>query len=132
MCRIHAPRSRHRATAAIRLPALLAGLLLAGGCAMMPGQVAAPSASASPAAPPDPVAAFAATATPGAQARIATAGGVTPVRLVRGYHAASGRECREVLVGAGTVARTELVCQDEQGGWSLARPLLRGSGTPRQ
>jgi hypothetical protein len=53
------------------------------------------------------------------------------VRLLRSYHAASGRECREVLVGAGAAARTELVCQAEGGSWSAARPLLRGGGTGR-
>ncbi len=98
---------------------------------MMPGQAGAPTATAAPPPPTDPVAAFAASAAPGAQSRIALNGGATPVRLVRSYHAASGRECREVLVGAGAAARSELVCQAEGGSWSAARPLLRGGGSGR-
>lgn len=122
---------RHAAAGRFRLAALVGGLLLLGGCAVMPGQAAGPAAGAAAPPPADPIAAFAASAAPGAQSRLALAGGATPVRLLRSYHAASGRECREVLVGAGAAARSQIVCQDEGGGWSAARPLLRGGGTPR-
>lgn len=122
---------RHAAAGTFRLSALFGGLLLLGGCAVMPGQTALQPPGAQPPPPADPIAAFAASAAPGAQSRVALAGGATPVRLLRSYHAASGRECREVLVGAGAAARAEIICQDEGGSWSAARPLLRGGGTQR-
>lgn len=118
------PVFRHRPTA------LLAGLLLLGGCAERLGtQPAQPVAG--PVAPPDPIAEFAGQARPGASATVPLPGGPpAAVRLVRSYHAASGRECREVAVGAGMAQRTQLVCKAEHGGWVSARPLLRG-GTVR-
>lgn len=51
------------------------------------------------------------------------------VRLVRAYNAASGRECREVLVGAGVAERSRLVCAADAGVWAEARPLLGGGAT---
>jgi hypothetical protein len=113
-----------------RLPALLAGLALLGACAGAPQQA---STTAAPPLPQDPLAAFAAQATPGAQARVTLADGQpATVRLARSYYAASGRECREVLVGTGTGQRAQVVCQDPAGGWAVARPLLRGGGAIRQ
>jgi hypothetical protein len=114
----------------LRLSVLLGGLLL-GGCGMMPGAAPTPADGAAPAPPSDPVVAFAATNQVGAQASLPLAGGRTPVRVTRSYYAASGRECREVLVGAGAGARSQLVCQAEGGAWVAARPLLRG-GSLRQ
>ena len=43
--------------------------------------------------------------------------------------AASGRECREVLIGTGLAERARLVCRGE-GGWVPARPLLSGGARP--
>jgi hypothetical protein len=43
---------------------------------------------------------------------------------VRAYSAASGRECREVLVRTGGGAQTRLLCSAGSG-WREARPLLR-------
>jgi hypothetical protein len=56
------------------------------------------------------------------------AGGVAdePMRVLRSYYAASGRECREVVLGAGMGERASLVCQDGAGGWIPSRPLLGG------
>jgi hypothetical protein len=54
----------------------------------------------------------------------------TRVRLLRAYNAASGRECREVLVGTGLQERSRLVCQADDS-WQEARPLLRSGGTMR-
>ena len=78
----------------------------------------------------DPIAAFAATAAPGAegQVRLPGSGRSVRVRLLRAYYAASGRECREVLVGTGFEQRSSLVCRQEEG-WAVARPLLLGSGS---
>ncbi len=98
---------------------------------MMPGSAPTPTASAPPPVPTDPVVAFAAANQVGAQASLPLAGGRTPVRVNRSYYAASGRECREVLVGAGSGARSQLVCQGEGGAWAASRPLLRG-GSLRQ
>lgn len=110
------------------------GLLGLGACAGgtgQPGQTGASQAS-TPAAPADPVVAFAASAQPGAESRVMLADGrPATVRLLRSYHAASGRECREILVGSGTAQRAQLVCQGEGGTWAAARPLLRGGGATR-
>ncbi len=75
---------------------------------------------------------YAAQAQPGSSSRIVLADG-TPasVRLVRAYNAASGRPCRELLVGIGSVERSRLVCDAGNGGWVEARPLLRGGGAGR-
>jgi hypothetical protein len=52
--------------------------------------------------------------------------------MVRSYAAASGRECREVLVGSGMAQREQLVCRTEAGSWESSRPLLRGAGPVRR
>ncbi len=113
------------------------GLLAAAapGCAGTPfglrdaQPAAAPAAAASPG---DPVAAFAAAAVPGSEtvAALPEAGGDARLRLLRSYNAASGRECREVLIGTGVSERTRLVCRREDGVWAAARPLLSGGARP--
>lgn len=103
--------------------ARLGGEGMAGGAAG-PGGVAAPSS--------DPVVIFASRARPGSQERLVLADGqAAQVRLVRVYNAASGRECRELLVGSGMVERSRLICGTANGGWAEARPLLRGGGAAR-
>jgi hypothetical protein len=128
------PRTALPARRPVRL-GLLAALLALGACANGGGGLgfgsrsAAPAATstAAPAAITDPVAAFAAQSRPGAQGTVTLAGGQSAsVRLVRAYQAASGRECREVLVGSGMAERAQLVCATEGGGWAPSRPLLRG------
>lgn len=86
--------------------------------------MAPPPAAAAVAA--DPIAGFLATAAPGASGQAGSAG---EVRLARAYNAASGRECREVLVGRGGEERSAVYCRAGEG-WVAARPLLRG-GTAR-
>ena len=112
------------------------GLLAAAACGGCAGPFArgggappADAAAVSP-APSDPVAAFAASAVPGSEtvAVLPEAGGSARLRLLRSYNAASGRECREVLIGAGLAERTRLVCRQDGGGWVPARPLLSGGG----
>jgi hypothetical protein len=115
---------------------MLVGLVLAG-CATMPsmprfGAAQTQAANAGPAqvvalaTPADPVAAFAASAAPGTEAQVVLEGGRSArLRLLRAYNAASGRECREVLIGAGLDERSSLVCLQD-GAWVTARPLLRG------
>lgn len=96
------------------------------------GEPARPvDSAAAPLPPADPVTAFAASASPGAEtvAVLPETGGSARLRLLRSYAAASGRECREVLIGAGLAERTRLVCRDD-GGWTPARPLLRGGARP--
>jgi hypothetical protein len=93
-------------------------------------QSAAPPAIAAPATQ-DPLGTFAAAAGPGSETVLSLPGGGTQrVRVQRTYFAASGRECRELLLGAGMGERSTLVCQDETGAWVAARPLL-GSGGGR-
>jgi hypothetical protein len=48
-------------------------------------------------------------------------------RVLRAYHAASGLECREMLLGSGGGERAQLACGNADG-YQLAQPLLRGSG----
>lgn len=107
-------------------------LALAGlaGCAQgeglwlrLRGGGQAPVASAPP-LPADPLLAFAGSAAPGASGTVATADGVRQVRLVRSYHAASGRECREVAVARpGGAEERRLACA-ASAGWEWAAPLL--------
>jgi len=102
-----------------------ADLSARGGTARPADAAAVASLAAS-----DPVAAFAASAVPGAEtvATLPEAGGSARLRLLRSYNAASGRECREVLIGTGLSERTRLVCRQDGGGWVPARPLLSGGG----
>jgi hypothetical protein len=103
--------------------ALLAGSLALCGCATE----TAVTPAAAPPLPPDPISAFAARATPGTQSSVVLGDGrPAAVRLNRAYAAASGRECREVVVGTGTAQNMRLVCQAENGAWVQAPPLLRG------
>lgn len=109
---------------------LALGLL--AGCTAPPAPQAAAPAARPATVPADPLVAFAA-APPQSGSGVVTApdtGRSTPVRLARAYIAASGRECREVLVGSGAEERSQLFCQAD-GGWVAARPLLRGGGGPR-
>ena len=64
----------------------------------------------------DPVATFAASGGQGG-------GGM---RLGRTYYAASGRECREVLMGGGMGERTQVACRQPDGSYASTRPLLQG------
>jgi hypothetical protein len=89
----------------------------AGNPAVGPGAVAAV------AQPEDPLAIFAASARPGQPGTVQG----QPARLVRVYNAASGRECREVLLGSGATERTAVACRTPEGSFVAARPLLRGS-----
>ena len=112
---------------AVLVPAVLAacGSLPLGGESREPVPAAA-------APPQDPLAAFAAQAVPGAESRIVLADGQpAQVRMVRSYYAASGRECREVLVGLGLTQRGQVVCRADGGAWAASRPLLPGAGTGR-
>ena len=101
------------------------GTFAGGGAAQPPTPIAAPTTS-------DPVAAFAAVASPGSEtvAALPEVGGSARLRLLRSYNAASGRECREVLIGTGFDERSRLVCRQENG-WVAARPLLSGGGGAR-
>ena len=102
-------------------------LLLVAGCADAGSGGSA--GIAEPVAPiSDPVVAFAAGASPGAEDSVVLAGTgqSARVRLVRSYAAASGRECREVLVRTGGGTETRLLCRAGTG-WREARPLIRNA-----
>ena len=109
--------------------ALAGGLLLLAGCGGMREAPAAAAAAATAAvAPQDGLGQFLGGAAQGQSGRVVLAdGGMAQMQVVRRYAAASGRECREVLVGAG---RSSLYCRSEQG-WTATRPLLLGSGAAR-
>ena len=95
----------------------------------MPGFSSTPPApvAVAPVGPADPVAAFAAGATPGVPGTVSLSDGRrVQARLVRAYSAASGRDCREVALGAGLDERATLYCQAD-GRWVATRPLLRGA-----
>lgn len=116
------------------LPALALGLL--GGCdirmpdvgSMMPS-FGSSTPFADPMTPvagvargPDPLAEFAATASPGSVGNV----NGERVRLARAYNAASGRECREVILGFGGSERAAVACREADGSFVSSRPLLRG------
>ena len=121
-------RVSHHHSKAPRIAVTLLAVAVLGGCA---GSGPVQQAAVPAAAPPtDPVVAFAAQAQPGSESRILLADGQsTTARLARSYSAASGRECREVLLGTGAGQHSRLVCQAENGGWVATRPLLRGGAT---
>jgi len=117
------------------LSALLAVLLL-GGCAGSGGMAELLSGLSAPQVPPpagapppmprlpmDPLAAFAMANPPGHEGSVEINGVAEPARVLRAYHAASGLECREVMLGRLGQERAQLACGPE-----LAQPLLRGSG----
>jgi type IV pilus biogenesis protein CpaD/CtpE len=103
--------------------AVLAAAVLAG-CAQ---QDAAPAATEGAAVPiSDPVVGFAAGASAGAEDVVVlpSTGQTARLRLVRAYAAASGRECREVLVRTEGSSQSRLLC-GAGSGWREARPLIR-------
>ncbi len=113
-----------------RLAGLAVMLGALSGCATVAPLMGtgAPAQPVSAAEPMTPLVAFAAAAQPGSETTLGLpGGGLARVRLLRAYNAASGRECREVLVGSGLDERTRLVCGAD-GQWAEARPLLRGGG----
>lgn len=108
--------------------AAFGGLLLLAGCGGMRETPAAAPLPPVTAAPRDGLGQFLGGAAQGQSGRVVLAdGGMAQMQVVRSYAAASGRECREVLVGAG---RSSLYCRSEQG-WTTTRPLLLGSGAAR-
>jgi len=117
----------------LRATVVLIGVLALAGCARLgpQGMTGRAAPAAGPPASVDPLVVWAGRAQPGATDRLTLANGqMAQVRMVRAYNAASGRECRELLVGSGMVERSRLVCA-VPGGWVEARPLLRGGGAPR-
>ncbi len=116
-------------------PLLLLALL--GACAGDPagwtppgeGTSIAPATATPP--PQDPLAAFAAGAAPGSEAVLPLPGGGTGrVRLERAYFAASGRECREVVIGTGMAERASVLCR-EGAAWIPSKPLIGGGAGAR-
>lgn len=118
------------------LPAALAGLLAACegapqlGSPLGPGGGAVAGAALQPVAggvtaarPGDSLASFAAVSVVGSTGMVDG----QPARLARSYMAASGRECREVLLGAGAGQRAAIACRDADGQFATVRPLLRGA-----
>lgn len=94
--------------------------------AAVPPPVGAPVAT--PAPPTDPLAVFALAAAPGTESMVTLANGTSiRARVQREYAAASGRTCREVILGSGLQERTQLVCSGQDGS-HLTPPLLRGGG----
>ncbi|WP_164867778.1 DVU3141 family protein [Rhodovarius crocodyli] len=94
--------------------------------AAVPAPLGAPIAT--PAPPTDPLAVFALAATPGTESMVTLADGTSVrARVQRQYAAASGRNCREVILGSGLQERTQLVCAGPEGS-HLTPPLLRGGG----
>ncbi len=125
------PAPPRRFPAGLLGPALALGLAGCGalGPAAPPAAPPAlpPAAVAAP-APGDALAAFAAGAAPGQEGVVMENGVASRARLARVYHAASGRECREVVFGSGPAQRARLACRGEDGVFAEARPLLRGGG----
>lgn len=114
-------------------------LLLAGCGSSIPGSAVFSALSstavpppvgatmAAPVTPSDPLAAFAMATPAGGTGSVTVSGMTQPARVVRVYHAASGRECRELVLGMGSAERAQIVCSDPESGMRLTPPLLRGS-----
>jgi hypothetical protein len=77
--------------------------------------------------PMDPLSQFASANGPGGEGSVVVDGVAERARVLRAYNAASGQECREVLLGSGGAERAQLVCGDAAG-FQVAQPLLRGAG----
>jgi hypothetical protein len=106
--------------------------VLLSGCSALPGldggaTTPPPAAPIAVDAPQDPLLSFVASSTPGSQGVV----NGERVRIARAYAAASGRDCRELLIGGGLGERSAVACRDDVAGWTLTRPLLRGSGLGR-
>lgn len=105
------------------------GLALLPGCGLqMPDFSTGTATAAEPVIStvprgPDPLGDFAMTATPGS---FGTVNGER-ARLVRSYNAASGRECREIILGSGGSERAAVACRNASGQFVSSTPLLRGS-----
>lgn len=117
-----------------RRSALLGALLVLAGCGSVTRQAGDPAAFTPPRAaiaPQDALGRFVAAAGTGQEGVVTLAdAGATRVRVVRAYAAASGRNCRELLMGEGIGGRTSLLCEAD-GHWVPARPLLLGSAAAR-
>jgi hypothetical protein len=107
----------------------LLALALLPGCGMqwpdlspVASSTAAPVVSTVPRGP-DPLGDFAETATPGSVGMV----NGERARLVRAYNAASGRECREIILGSGGGERAAVACRNGAGQFVSSTPLLRGS-----
>lgn len=72
---------------------------------------------------PDSLGDFAETATPGSVGMV----NGERARLARAYNAASGRECREIILGSGSSERAAVACRNGTGQFVSSTPLLRGS-----
>lgn len=107
--------------------AFMAGLaLMVVGCAQDGSVVQAPPGEAAIAPISDPVVAFAASGAPGSEETVVlpSTGQTARVRMVRAYAAASGRDCREILVRTDGSTQTRLICRAGNG-WREARPLIQ-------
>lgn len=103
-------------------------LALLPGCGMQWPDLTPVASSAPPPvieAPrgPDPLGDFAETGTPGGVGFV----NGERARLVRSYNAASGRECREIILGSGSGERVAVACRNRAGQFVSSTPLLRGS-----
>lgn len=108
--------------------ALVGLALVVAGCAQdgMNDQGAPEAAAVAPIS--DPVVAFAAAGAPGSEETVVlpSTGQSARLRMVRAYAAASGRNCREILVRTDGSTQTRLIC-GAGNGWREARPLIQGS-----
>ena len=116
------PLKRSRSVASVAVLALMVV-----GCAQNGSQGPAAQGGDAVVAPiSDPVVAFAASGAPGAEEAVVlpSTGQTARVRMVRAYAAASGRDCREILVRTDGSTQTRLICRAGNG-WREARPLIQ-------
>ena len=117
---------------------LRAGALTAGCAACAVGPAPPPADGSPPAArsaEEAPLHEFIARAAPGDHAELAAAGegAALQVTLEQEYHAASGRLCRQLRLGAdGAEPELRHACRDDQGEWRLLPPLLNRGRDVRQ
>lgn len=105
----------------------MAGLILVSGCHGPNFTTAARPVGTSMTPAGDAVADFAAQAGSHDETQVVLADGQTAtLRMVRHYFAASGRDCREILVRTNSAQASRLVCKADDGNWMTAQSLLRG------
>jgi hypothetical protein len=107
---------------------ILMGIIALSGCDARNHRTAGGPITVALPASEDVVANFATQANAGDEAQVILADGRTAtLRMVRQYFAASGRDCREVLMRTGSAQNLRLACKADDGAW-MTTPSLMGGG----
>jgi hypothetical protein len=107
---------------------LFIGIIVLSGCNARDQATASHPVTGDLPASGDVVANFVTQANTRDEAQVVLADGRTAtLRMVRQYFAASGRDCREVLMRTGSAQNLRLACKADDGTW-VSTPSLLGGG----